>query len=71
MPVDEEGDDSSSSSTAQLLREVVCTVQRVMPLKESTPVITSLSEEAVFLATLHKTLVKVSFSPAIIVIDEN
>jgi hypothetical protein len=62
MPIDGEGDDDSSS-TSQLVKEVVRTVQRVTPLKESTPVITSLSEEVVSLATLRNKLVEVSFSP--------
>jgi len=65
MPIDDD------DPTAQLVKEVVCNVQRVTPLKESTPVITSMSEEGAFLATLRNKLIEVSFSPIIIAIDEN
>ena len=51
-------------SIAQLAKEVVRNVQRV------TPVITSLSGECVYLATLRNKLVKVRLSPTIVVIDE-
>jgi hypothetical protein len=58
MPIDDD-------SIAQLAKEVVRNVQRV------TPVITSLSEECVYLATLRNKLVEVRLSPTIVVIDEN
>jgi hypothetical protein len=58
MPIDDD-------SIAQLAKEVVRNVQR------ATPVITSLSEECVYLATLRNKLVEVRLSPTIVVIDEN
>jgi hypothetical protein len=58
MLIDDEGVDDDSS-TAQLVKEVVCTARPMTPLEESSPIITSMSEEFV------------SFSPTIIVINEN
>jgi hypothetical protein len=69
MPIDDE--DVGDNSTAQLVKEVVCTVQHMTPLKESSPAITPMSEKFVLLAVSHKKLVEVSFSPTIIVINEN
>ena len=43
------------------MEEVVRNVQRITLLEESSPAITSMSEEFVFLATLQKKLVEVSF----------
>jgi hypothetical protein len=60
MPIDDEGDDDGDA-IAQLVKEAVRTVQRMTPLKESTPVITSMSEEGAYLTTLRNKLVEVSF----------
>ena len=69
MPIDDE--DVGDNSTAQLVKEVVCTIQHMTPLKESSPAVYPMSENFVLLAVSHKKLVEVSFSPTIIVINEN
>ena len=62
MPIDDD-EGGGDNPTVQLVKEVVRTVQRVMPLKESMPIITSISEEGAFLAVLRTKLIEVSLFP--------